>query len=55
MKKKNERPVRSVFNGEDVTDVASATECTGLMYSPAKDDFEWDSYEDLHGMMTPKE
>ena len=53
--KKGKRPVRDVYSQDDITTVASATECTGLMYKPADDYDEWESYHDLHGLMTPDE
>ena len=32
----------------DSNSVASATECTGLMYSPPEDEFEAESYSDIY-------
>ena len=32
----------------DRNSVASATECTGLMYAPPEDEFEAESYNDIY-------
>ena len=32
----------------DTNAVASATECTGLMYSPPEDEYEAESYNDIY-------
>lgn len=38
----------------DISNVASATETTGLMYKPPHDDEEYASYQELSGMEIPK-
>ncbi|MCI5651654.1 MAG: hypothetical protein MR295_05375 [Ruminococcus bromii] len=38
----------------DLSDTASATECTGLMPTPPKTQAEYESYQELHGMEVPK-
>lgn len=32
----------------DINSVASATECTGLAYSPAKNEYEEESYKEIY-------
>ena len=39
----------------DISGVASATECTGLMYKTPVNDDEWESYQELSSMEIPKE
>ena len=39
----------------DISGVASATECTGLMYKTPVNDSEWESYQELSSMEIPKE
>lgn len=38
----------------DLSSVASATECTGLMYKAPMDGEEWESYQELSSMGIPK-
>ena len=38
----------------DLSGVASATECTGLMYKVPMDGEEWESYQELSSMEIPK-
>lgn len=38
----------------DLSSVASATECTGLMYKVPMDGEEWESYQELSSMGIPK-
>ena len=42
-------------NFPDISGVASATECTGLMYKTPVDAGEWESYQELSSMEIPKE
>jgi hypothetical protein len=37
-----------------ISNVASATECTGLMYLPPQDEEEFASYQELSSMEIPK-
>ena len=39
----------------DVSNVASASECTGLMHKSPQDQEEWDSYQELSSMAIPKD
>ncbi len=39
----------------DISNVASANECTGLMYKAPADQEEWDSYQELSSMAIPRE
>ena len=45
------------FPGEfpDISGVASANECTGLMYKTPVTAGEWESYQELSSMEIPKE
>lgn len=38
----------------EISDAASATECTGLMPTPPKSTAEYESYQELHSMGVPK-
>lgn len=38
----------------DISNVASATECTGLMYKTPMNGAEWESYQELSPMGIPK-
>jgi len=38
----------------DISNTASANECTGLMQTVPEDENELFSYENLHSMQTPK-
>lgn len=42
-------------NYPDITSTFSATETTGLMQTPPKDDGELEAYQELSGMEIPKE
>ena len=37
-----------------ISNVASANECTGLMYKAPADQEEWDSYQELSSMAIPR-
>ncbi len=40
----------------DTNSVASATECTGLMYAPPEDEYEAESYSNIYSVpKTPNE
>lgn len=39
----------------DISNVASASECTGLMHKSPQDQEEWDSYQELSSMAIPKD
>lgn len=39
----------------DISNVASASECTGLMHRSPRDEAELDSYQELSSMAIPKE
>lgn len=40
----------------DTNSVASATECTGLMYAPPEDEYEAESYSNIYNVpKTPNE
>ena len=41
-------------NFPDISGVASANECTGLMYKTPVSDGEWESYQELSSMEIPK-
>lgn len=59
-KKKNPESGKSSKRGAeynsypDISDTASATECTGLMYAPPLSEDEYDSYQELSSMSLPK-
>ena len=38
----------------DISNIASAGECTGLMHTPPQNQEEVESYQDLSGMQIPK-
>ncbi len=38
----------------EISDVASANECTGLMYRTPMDDDELEAYQELHDLEIPK-
>lgn len=38
----------------DISNVASANECTGLMYKSPRNQDEWDSYQQLSSMAIPQ-
>ncbi|MDD3920006.1 MAG: hypothetical protein PHO41_02360 [Eubacteriales bacterium] len=38
----------------DISDVASVTETTGLMYKPPENEEEYEAYQELAGMEIPK-
>ncbi len=38
----------------DIANVASSTECTGLMFRPPENMDEYASYQDVYGMEIPK-
>lgn len=38
----------------DISDIASATDCTGLMYAPPQNEEEFESYQELSGIELPK-
>ena len=38
----------------DISNVASATECTGLMYKSPQDESEYENYQELSLMAIPK-
>lgn len=38
----------------DLSNVASASECTGLMHRSPQNEAEWDSYQELSSMAIPK-
>ena len=38
----------------EISNVASASECTGLMYKAPADQEEWDSYQELSSMAIPR-
>ena len=38
----------------EISDTASATECTGLMPTPPQSDAEYEAYQTLHTMEIPK-
>lgn len=42
-------------NFPDRSDVASAMECTGLMYKAPVTDEEYEAYQELYGMEIPKQ
>lgn len=39
----------------DISNVASATECTGLMYRTPQSENEYESYQELSPMAIPRE
>ena len=38
----------------DISQTASATDCTGLMYKPPHSRAEYESYQETYGMQIPK-
>lgn len=38
----------------DISNVASANECTGLMFKTPQDGDEWESYQQLSSMAVPR-
>lgn len=60
MKKTPKKPFKQTPYGEhetfypDLSDTASATECTGLMPTPPQNDSELESYQELHSMEIPR-
>ncbi len=50
--REHEEPAGEQF--PDISNVASANECTGLMYKTPKDGEEWESYQELSSMAIPK-
>lgn len=47
-----EKPAYESF--PDISNVASAGECTGLMFAPPQSQEEYESYQELSGMEIPK-
>lgn len=59
MKGKKREPKKTPYREHetvypDLSDVASATECTGLMPTPPQNDAELESYQQLYGMEYPR-
>ena len=54
MKKENDRPSKdNDFHLQDINIQACSTmDCTGLIPTPPKDDFEQESYEELYPYIT---
>ncbi len=50
--REHEDPAEGRF--PDISNVASASECTGLMYKAPADQEEWDSYQELSPMAIPR-
>jgi hypothetical protein len=50
--REHEEPPAEQF--PDISDVASASECTGLMYKAPRDQEEWDNYQELSSMAIPR-
>ncbi len=49
--REHEDPAEGRF--PDISNVASASECTGLMYKAPADQEEWDSYQELSSRALP--
>ena len=49
----HEAPDPALF--PDLSNVASAQECTGLMHKSPQDGAEWESYQQLSSMAVPRE
>lgn len=48
----HEEPAAGQF--PDISGVASASECTGLMHKSPQDQAEWESYQELSSMAIPQ-
>ena len=54
---KTQRNKKDDFDYEtsgDISNTASANECTGLMYSPAQNEEELEAYQELVAMQIPR-
>ena len=53
-KKPDPDPMTEPGDYPDRTSTVSATECTGLFPAPPRDDAEYRSLQDMHGMSIPR-
>ncbi len=48
-----EKPFLHDTDNLDTTKAASATDCTGIIQTPPKDDYEYESYNDVYEFLSP--
>ena len=48
-----DKPFFDDLDNLDTTKAASATDCTGIIQTPPKDDFEYESYNDVYEFLSP--
>lgn len=55
LKELDEKGIRRKSEIPHIAQTASATECTGLMYSAPKNAEEYEAYQDLYSTETPQD